>query len=103
MKSYKPEKMVAVSRYQNYFPTLPQEVREDVYRRMDQLLSEENEYCDQGIIKEWIPLKQDIQKDIGINHQFHIWKAFLPAGSDGPHQQGLFQPERRRSHPRKGH
>ena len=25
-----------------------------------------------GIIKEWIPLEQDIQKDIGINHQFHI-------------------------------
>ena len=40
-----------------------------------------------GIIKEWISLKQNIQKDIGINHQFHIWKAFLPAGSDGPHQQ----------------
>ena len=25
-----------------------------------------------GIIKEWIPLEQYIQKDIGINHQFHI-------------------------------
>ena len=39
-----------------------------------------------GVIKEWISLEQDIQKDIGINHQFHIWEAFLPAGSDGPHQ-----------------
>lgn len=48
MKSYTPEKLVAVSRYQNYFPTLPQEIREAVYRRIRQLLSEENEYCDKG-------------------------------------------------------
>ena len=48
MKSYTAEKLVAVSRYQNYFPTLPQEIREDVYRRIEQLLSEESEYCDKG-------------------------------------------------------
>jgi len=48
MKAYTPEKLVAVSRYQNYFPTLPQEIREDVYGRIEQLLSEEKEYCDKG-------------------------------------------------------
>ncbi len=31
MKTYEPEAMVAISRYQNYFPTLPKEIRQDVY------------------------------------------------------------------------
>ena len=53
MKVYTPEKLVAISRYQNYFPTLPQEIREDVYGRMEQLLSEENEYCDKETIIIW--------------------------------------------------
>ena len=53
IKVYTPEKLVAISRYQNYFPTLPQEIREDVYGRMEQLLSEENEYCDKETIIIW--------------------------------------------------
>ena len=48
MKAYKPEALVAVSRYQNFFPTLDQQIRIDVYTRMHKLIEEEKEYCDKG-------------------------------------------------------
>jgi hypothetical protein len=48
MKSYIPEKLVAVSRYRNFFPTLPTEIQKDVYARMAVLLNEEKDYCDKG-------------------------------------------------------
>ena len=38
MKEYKPEKLVAISRYQNFFPTLPENIQSDVYARMEELL-----------------------------------------------------------------
>ena len=38
MKSYTPQKLVAVSRYRKFFPTLPEEIRHDVYLRMKILL-----------------------------------------------------------------
>lgn len=31
MKKYEPKRMVASGRYQNYFPTLPAEIQQDVY------------------------------------------------------------------------
>ena len=48
MKKYESEAMVATSRYQNYFPTLPKDVQRDVYARMRELLEEEKAYCDKG-------------------------------------------------------
>ena len=48
MKAYKPESLVAVSRYQKYFPTLDQRIREDIYARMKELIIKEKEYCDKG-------------------------------------------------------
>ena len=48
MKKYEPAQMVASSRYQNYFPTPPTEIQQDVYGRMNELLMEEKEYCDKG-------------------------------------------------------
>ena len=48
MKKYEPGQMAASSRDQNYFPTLPAEIRQDVYSRMNELLTEEKEYCDKG-------------------------------------------------------
>ena len=51
MKRYIPEKMVAISRYQNYFPGLAAEIRNDVYQRMGELIGEEKEYCDDGNYK----------------------------------------------------
>ena len=51
MKSYTPEKLVTVSRYRKFFPTLPEEIRQDVFRRMNALLEEERRYCDKGNYK----------------------------------------------------
>ena len=48
MKRYESEAMVAISRYQNYFPTLPKDVQRNVYARMRELLEEEKTYCDKG-------------------------------------------------------
>ena len=52
MKNYVPEKLVAISRYQNYFPTLPFEIpfeiQMDVYKRISELIEEEKQYCDKG-------------------------------------------------------
>ena len=51
MKPYTPEALVRVSRYQNYFPRLPENVKHDIYARMNVLISEEKEYCDKGNYK----------------------------------------------------
>lgn len=42
------EVTVAISRYQDYFPTLPDKVQQDVYSWMEELLIEEKQYCDKG-------------------------------------------------------
>ena len=44
MKKYIPEKMVAISRYQNFFPTLDLGIRQDIYARMAELIEEEEAY-----------------------------------------------------------
>lgn len=46
MKPYEPKSLVAVSRYQKYFPTLPADVQRDIYARMGELIEEEGQYCD---------------------------------------------------------
>ncbi len=51
MKKYEPEKLAAVSRYRALFPTLPQDVQQDVYDRMQTLLEEEKQWCDPGNYK----------------------------------------------------
>ena len=51
MKAYEPTKLVAISRYQNYFPSLPGEIRKDVYAHMRDLIEEEKAYCDKGNYK----------------------------------------------------
>lgn len=51
MNEYIPEKLVAISRYQNYFPTLEKQIQSDVFARMKELIIEEKEYCDKGNYK----------------------------------------------------
>lgn len=48
MKEYTPEKLVAISRYQRFFPTLPADVQADTFARMRELIKEESVYCDKG-------------------------------------------------------
>ena len=50
IKPYIPEKLAAISRYQNYLPTLPQEIQQELYARMGELIEEEKPYCDKGRI-----------------------------------------------------
>jgi hypothetical protein len=48
MKKYEPKQLVAISRYQNYFPSLPEEIREEAYVRISELIEEGKEYCDKN-------------------------------------------------------
>jgi len=48
LKKYIPEKMVKISRYQNYFPTLGADIQAEIYDRMRELIIEEKQYCDKG-------------------------------------------------------
>ena len=51
MQRYTPEKLVAISRYQNYFPSLSADIQKDVYARIEELIEEERQYCDKGNYK----------------------------------------------------
>lgn len=51
MKQYTPEKLVKISRYQKFFPTLDASTQEKIYRRIDELLTEEKQYRDDGNYK----------------------------------------------------
>lgn len=51
MKQYEPRRLAAISRYRKYLPTLPADVRWDVYARMEALLAEERRWCDKGNYK----------------------------------------------------
>ena len=68
MKQYTPEKLVAVSRYRRYIPTLPAELQADIHARIRELIAEEKRYCDQGNYKHMaqiftsIALYQTLQK-----------------------------------------
>ncbi len=48
MKKYIPEEMVKISRYQKFFPSLELSVQKDIYARIQELIGEENQYCDKG-------------------------------------------------------
>ncbi len=48
MKGFTAKSLVAVSRYQNYFPTLSAELQRETYTRIEELIQEEQHYCDKG-------------------------------------------------------
>ena len=68
MKEYKPEKLITISRYRNYIPNLSEDIKRDIYARMQELIDEEKKYCDQGNYKHMaqiftsIALYQTLQK-----------------------------------------
>ena len=53
MKKYEPKQLVAISRYQNYFPSLPEESREDVYARISELIEEEKPIATRATTSTW--------------------------------------------------
>ena len=104
MKPYKPEKLVAVSRYQNYFPTLPDEVQKDVYARMSELIEEEKQYCDKGNYKHMaqilssIALYEVLQKHGKSEEEAYkavseeMWKFLDPSGMQKLAKKSFFLP-----------
>ncbi len=92
MSKYTPEKLVTASRYQNYFPTLPADIRLDTYVRMRELLEEEKEYCDKGNYKHMaqiitsVALYETLQKHGKSEAEAYrtvseeMWKFLDPSG-----------------------
>ena len=90
--NYTPEKLVAISRYQNYFPTLPAEIQNDTYARMRELLEEEKKYCDKGNYKHMaqiltsIALYETLQRHGRTEEEAYVivsgemWKFLDPSG-----------------------
>ena len=71
MKEYRPEKLVATSRYQNYFPSLPNDIQSDIYARIDELIEEEKKYCDKGNYKHMAQILTSIAMYEVLQH--HGW------------------------------
>jgi hypothetical protein len=103
--------MVASSRYQNYFPTLPAEIQQDVYSRMNDLLMEEKEYCDKGNyvhmsqILTSIALYEVLQKHGYSEEEAYraaseeMWKFLDPSGMQKLARKSFFLPLMKRSFP----
>ncbi len=104
MKKYEPEAMVAISRYQNYFPTLPKEIRREIYARMRELLEEEKEYCDKGNYEHLAQILTSIAMyEVLQNHgkseeeaykivSEEMWKFLNPSGMQKLSKLSFFMP-----------
>ncbi|MDO4852719.1 MAG: L-2-amino-thiazoline-4-carboxylic acid hydrolase [Clostridia bacterium] len=104
MKPYEPKAMVAISRYQKVFPTLPQDVREDVYTRMRELIQEERAYCDKGNYEHMaqiltsIALYEVLQKHGRSEAEAYrfvseeMWSFLDPSGMQKLSKAGFFLP-----------
>ena len=104
MTIYAPEKLVAISRYQNYFPTLPKDVQSDIYARIEELLVEEKAYCDKGNYKHMaqiltsIAMYEVLQKHGYSEEEAYkavseeIWKFLDPSGMQRLARKCFFLP-----------
>ena len=104
MTKYIPEKMVAASRYQNWFPTLSSQIKSDTYARMSELLEEEKEYCDKGNYKHMaqiltsIALYETLQKHGTSEEEAYrlvsekMWKFLDPSGMQKLAKKRFFLP-----------
>ncbi len=104
MKAYTPEAMVRVSRYQNYFPTLPEEIKSDIYARMRELIEEEKIYCDKGNYKHMAQILSSIaiyevlqrhgrsEEDAYKTVSEEMWKFLDPSGMQKLAQKRFFLP-----------
>jgi len=104
MKAYTPEAMVRVSRYQDFFPTLPEEIKSDIYARMRELIEEEKIYCDKGNYKHMAQILSSIaiyevlqrhgrsEEDAYKTVSEEIWKFLDPSGMQKLAQKRFFLP-----------
>ena len=101
---YTPEKLVAVSRYQNYFPTLSAPIKKDVYSRIAELAEEEQQYCDKGNFKHMAQILTSIAlyetlKNHGKSEEEayrivseEMWKFLDPSGMQKLAKKSFFLP-----------
>lgn len=104
MKKNDPLKMVSISRYQNYFPTLSEEIRQEVYDRMKKLIEEEKEFCDKGNYSHMsqiltsIALYEVLQKHGKSEEEAYrivyeeMWKFLDPSGMQKLARKSFFLP-----------
>jgi hypothetical protein len=104
MKPYTPEALVRVSRYQNYFPTLPENVKHDIYARMNVLISDEKEYCDKGNYRHMaqiltsIAMYETLQRHGKSEEEAYkivseeMWKFLDPSGMQKLAKKSFFLP-----------
>jgi len=101
---YEPEKLAAISRYRNYFPTLPEDIRSDVLERIGELIEEEKEYCDKGNyahmaqILTSIAIYETLQKHGSSEEEAYravseeMWKFLDPSGMQKLAKLSFFLP-----------
>ena len=101
---YLAEKMVAVSRYQNYFPTLPRDIQKDVHERISELFEEEKQYCDKGNYKHMAQILTSIaiyevlqrhrvsEEDAYKSVSEEMWKFLDPSGMQKLAKKRFFLP-----------
>jgi len=102
MKKYLPEEMVKISRYQNYFPSLPEDLKNDIYSRMRELIEEEKYYCDKGNYEHMaqiltsIAMYECLQKHGKSEEEAYkivseeMWKFLNPSGMQKLSKAGFF-------------
>lgn len=102
--NYTAEKLVEISRYQNYFPTLSKDIQDDTYERIRELLQEEKEYCDKGNYKHMaqiltsIALYETLQKHGRSEEEAYrivseeMWKFLDPSGMQKLAKKSFFLP-----------
>ncbi len=101
---YDPKKMAAVSRYQKYFPTLPPYIQRDILNRMDELIIEEQKYCDKGNYKHMaqiltsIAIYEVLQRHGQSEQEAYravseeMWKFLDPSGMQRLAKKSFFLP-----------
>jgi len=104
MSKYTSEELVAVSRYQNYFPTLSSDIQKDIYDRISELVEEENEFCDKGNYKHMaqiltsIALYETLQQHGKTEEEAYtlvseeMWKYLDPSGMQKMAKKSFFLP-----------
>ena len=104
MKAYTPEKLAAISRYQNYFPTLSTDIQRDIYQRIAELIEEESAYCDRGNYKHMaqiltsIAMYEVLQQHGKTEEEAYrivseeMWKFLDPSGMQKMARKSFFLP-----------
>lgn len=104
MKPYKPETLVKISRYRNYFSTLVPELQRNVFHRIEKLIEEEKEYCDKGNYKHMaqiltsIALYEALQQYGKSEEEAYrivseeMWKFLDPSGMQKLSKKSFFMP-----------